>query len=86
LVLLGATLAAGCATGTTGSPRGVAGTGAAVFGTVVSDTGGAVEYWVEYGTSTGYGSQTAHQTETIQQNAQHAVLVSINGLQRATTY
>jgi parallel beta-helix repeat protein len=86
LVLLGATLAAGCATGTTGSPRGVAGTRAAVFGTVVSDTGGAVEYWVEYGTSTGYGSQTAHQTETIQQNAQHAVLVSINGLQRATTY
>jgi hypothetical protein len=86
LVLLGATLCAGCATGQTGSVRGVAGTRAAVFATVVSDTGGQVEYWVEYGTSTGYGSQTAHQTATVQQNAPHATIVSINGLQRATGY
>ena len=85
-MLLGATLCAGCATGQTGTPYGVAGTRAAVFATVVSDAGGQVEYWVEYGTTTGYGSQTAHQTATVQQNAQHATIVSINGLQRATTY
>jgi parallel beta-helix repeat protein len=70
----------------TGSPWGVAGTRAAVFGTVVSDTGGQVEYWVEYGSSSGYGSQTEHQTATVQQNAPHGVLVSIDGLQRSTTY
>ena len=70
----------------TGSTYGVAGTSAAVFGTVVSDTGGQVEYWVEYGTSTGYGSQTAHQTATVQKNAPYGVLVRIDGLQRATTY
>jgi hypothetical protein len=86
LVLLGATLSAGCATGTTGTPEGVAGTAAAVFGDVVSDTGGQVEYWVEYGTSTGYGSQTAHQTATVPKNAPRGVLVSIDGLQRSTTY
>jgi parallel beta-helix repeat protein len=86
LLLSAATLCAGCATGQTGSTWGVAGTTAAVFGTVVSDTGGQVEYWVEYGTSTGYGSQTAHHTATVQQNAPHAVLVTIDGLQRSTTY
>jgi parallel beta-helix repeat protein len=86
LVLLGATLSAGCATGTTGPPEGVAGTAASVFGDVVSDTGGQVEYWVEYGTSTAYGSQTAHQTATVQQNAPRGVLVTITGLQRSTTY
>jgi parallel beta-helix repeat protein len=86
LLLLGVTLCTGCATGMTGSPWGVAGTSAAVFGTVVSDTGGEVEYWVEYGTSTGYGSQTAHQTATVQKNAPLGVLVRIDDLQRATTY
>jgi parallel beta-helix repeat protein len=86
LVLLGATLCAGCATGQTGSPDGVAGTAARVFGTVVSDSGGQVEYWVEYGTSTGYGSQSPHQTTTTQPNNPVAVLVRFGGLQRATTY
>jgi parallel beta-helix repeat protein len=85
-MLSAATLCAGCATGQTGSTYGVAGTAAAVFGSVVSDTGGEVEYWVEYGTTTGYGSQTEHRTATVQQNAPRAVLVTIDGLQRSTTY
>jgi hypothetical protein len=85
-VLLGATLCAGCATGQTGTPNGVAGTGAAVFGTVVSDTGGQVEYWVEFGTTTAYGSQTPHQATNTQPNSPTGVLVRLNGLQRATTY
>src|SRR5215213_4445622 len=85
-MVLGATVCAGCATGQTGSPNGVAGTAASVFGNVVSDAGGQIEYWVEYGTSTAYGSQTAHQTATVQQNALRGVLVSITGLQRSTTY
>jgi Right handed beta helix region len=86
LLLLGATLGTGCATGQTGNPDGVAGTGARVFGTVVSDTGGQVEYWVEYGTTTGYGSQSPHQTLNAEKNSPVGVLVSFDGLQRATTY
>ena len=85
-MLLGATLGTGCATGQTGNPDGVAGTGARVFGTVVSDTGGQVEYWAQYGTTTGYGSQTPHQTVNTQQNSPVGVLVNFSGLQRATTY
>jgi parallel beta-helix repeat protein len=81
-----AALCAGCATGQTGNPDGVSGTGARVFGTVVSDTGGQVEYWVEYGTSTAYGSQSPHQTTNTQPNSPVGVLVRFNGLQRATTY
>lgn len=85
-MLLGATLSAGCATGMTGTPNGVSGTRAAVFGTVVTDVGGEVEYWVEYGTSTAYGSQTAHQTADVPKNSPRGVLVDIEGLQRSTAY
>jgi hypothetical protein len=86
LLLLGVGLYTGCATGETGSTWGVAGTRAAVFAGFVTDTGGAVEYWVEYGTSTGYGSQTAHGTQTVPKNVLGAAIVQIGGLQRSTTY
>ncbi len=85
-MLLGATLSAGCATGITGTPHGVSGTRAAVFGTLVTDVGGEVEYWVQYGASTAYGSQTPHRTATVPKNTQRGVLVDIEGLQRSTTY
>jgi parallel beta-helix repeat protein len=76
----------GCATGITGTPYGVSGTRAAVFGSVISDTGGEVEYWAEYGPTTGYGSQTAHETTAVSQNSQQPFILNIPGLQRATTY
>jgi hypothetical protein len=85
-VLTGLVLYSGCALGQTGSTWGVAGTRAAVFADFVSNTGGEVEYWVEYGTSTGYGSQTAHETRTVQKNVPGTAIVSITGLQRSTTY
>jgi Right handed beta helix region len=53
---------------------------------VVSDAGGQVEYWAQYGLTTGYGSETSHQTVTVAQNALVTVHVTISGLQRATTY
>jgi hypothetical protein len=86
LLLLGTAVSSGCATGITGTPYGISGTRATVFGTVVSDAGGDVEYWVEYGTTTGYGSQTAHQTDTLAQNSPQPRLLNIEGLQRSTTY
>jgi hypothetical protein len=52
VVLVGAGLCSGCAVGTTGSPSNVTGTEAVVGGSVVSDVGGEVEYWVEYGPTT----------------------------------
>jgi parallel beta-helix repeat protein len=86
VVLSGLVLYSGCALGQTGSTWRVAGTRAAVFADFVSNTGGEVEYWVEYGTGTGYGSQTAHATQTVQKNVPGAAIVSITGLQRSTTY
>jgi parallel beta-helix repeat protein len=86
VVLSGLVLYSGCALGQTGSTWGVAGTRAAVFADYVSNTGGQVEYWVEYGTSTNYGSQTAHGTDTVQKNVPSADIVQITGLQRSTTY
>jgi len=76
----------GCATGTTGDPWGLSGTRAAVFASVATNSGGEVEFWVEYGTSTGYGSQTAHQTETLDKNTSTTRILTIDGLQRSTTY
>jgi hypothetical protein len=86
LLLLGTAVSTGCATGITSSPYGVAGTTAAVFGSVVTNAGGEVEYWVEYGTSTAYGSQTGHQTVTLPKNGQQSFILDISGLQRSTTY
>jgi hypothetical protein len=79
-------LASGCAVGQTGSTWGVSGTRAAVFADFVSNTGGEVEYWVQYGTSTAYGSQTPHATRTLEKNVPGAAIVTMSGLQRATTY
>jgi hypothetical protein len=53
---------------------------------VISDTGGQVEYWAQYGTTTAYGSATAHKTVNVAQNAPTEVTVEIDGLQRATVY
>ena len=80
LTLLVGAACTGCATGTTGSPNAVSGTRAAVFGTVATNSGGDVEYWVEYGTGTAYGSQTEHRTVTLQKNSSQALLLDIAGL------
>jgi hypothetical protein len=53
---------------------------------VISDTGGAVEYWVQYGPTAAYGSETPHQTVDAAPGTLVTVRPSIEGLQRATTY
>jgi hypothetical protein len=45
-----------------------------------------VEYWAQYGTTTGYGSETSHQTVTTAKYDPVTVHVTMSGLQRATTY
>jgi parallel beta-helix repeat protein len=81
-----ALFATGCATGVTGDPAEVRGTEASVSGQVISDTGGEVEYWVEYGLTTAYGSETAHGTITVAAHQLVAVSRQIEGLARSTTY
>ena len=50
---------------------------------MVSDVGGVVEYWVQYGRTTAYGSETAHATVTTQPNVGRAVSdIAIGGLTR----
>jgi hypothetical protein len=89
LILLGGALllaCAGCAVGETGSSGTISASTATVSGRVVSTVGGPVEYWVQYGLTTSYGSQTAHQTVGTSQDTAVAVTVEIGGLARATRY
>jgi parallel beta-helix repeat protein len=86
LVLLTAAVLCGCAVGTTGEHLDVAGTEARATGTVVSDVGGEVEYWVQYGRTTTYGSETQHRTVTVDPGVRHTVAVNIADLERSTTY
>jgi parallel beta-helix repeat protein len=64
----------------------VTGTEAIVGGSVVSDVGGEVEYWVEYGPTTTYGTETEHATITVEENQPRQIAPAIAGLERSTTY
>jgi parallel beta-helix repeat protein len=86
LVLMGAMALLGCARGETGDPGNATGTTARQGGRVVSDTGGTVEYWWQYGTTTAYGSASPHATIETQANTPRDVFTKLTGLQRSTTY
>jgi parallel beta-helix repeat protein len=84
LLALGCT---GCATGLPGEPREVSHNSARVVGGFVSDTGGDVEHWVEYGPTRAYGSESEHRIDTgVQPNEVRSVGVELLGLERATRY
>ena len=53
---------------------------------MVSDTGGQVQYWAQYGLTKAYDSESAHQTINVAQNTPTTVNVELTGLQRATLY
>jgi hypothetical protein len=76
----------GCATAITSTPYTISPDSAGVLGKVVSDTGGDVEYWAQYGPTTAYGSETQHQTVNVAKGTLVTVRPLIGGLQRATTY
>ena len=59
---------------------------ASIDGTVVSDAGGQVEYWVQFGPTSAYGSESAHQTIATAENTPTGVRASVDGLARSTTY
>lgn len=76
----------GCATGLTGDPTAVSEQGATVSGSVVSDAGGQVEYWLEFGTTRAYGSESQHQTIGVAPNTPTPVSPFFDGGARATLY
>jgi hypothetical protein len=76
----------GCATSVTGSPVRISPTDAIVAGRVISDTGGPVETWAQYGPTKAYGSETAHDIGTAEPNEPTHVSSLIEGLAPATTY
>jgi parallel beta helix pectate lyase-like protein len=76
----------GCATGITRQAENVTGTTARVTGLVISDAGGPVEHWVQYGPTAGYGSESPHATVDAPVNQTVSVVVDLTGLARSTTY
>jgi Right handed beta helix region len=81
-----ALVSAGCATGQTGDPASVSDRGAAIDGTVISDTGGEVEFWVEYGPTRAYGLEGPHGTVQTEPNAPAPARAGIDDLSRSTVY
>jgi parallel beta-helix repeat protein len=77
----------GCATGLTGDAFNTSGTKTRVNGDVISNAGGDVEYWFQYGKTTAYGSETEHATASgTQVNQPEGVSGQLTGLDRETTY
>jgi parallel beta-helix repeat protein len=76
----------GCATGQTGDPTEASDAGATIEGHVVSDVGGEVEYWVQFGLTKAYGSESVHETASVAQNTPTEVFPSFGGLARSTLY
>lgn len=85
-MLAGVVLWAGCASAVTGRPGNVTGSDAYVAGLAGTSTGGQVEHWVQYGTTTAYGSETPHSTTTIAKGETRDVYALITGLELSTTY
>jgi parallel beta-helix repeat protein len=85
--VLALVLWSGCATGQTGSAFNISGTKARISGSVISNEGGDVEYWVQYGPTTSYGSESEHATASgTTANNPHEIFVALPGLERSTTY
>jgi Right handed beta helix region len=79
--------ATGCAKGMTGPPRFIGATDAIVEGSFVTNTGGRVVHWVEYGTTQAYGFEADRvATELDPGQFTGSVQAKFTGLQRDTVY
>ena len=86
LIAIAAGLCSGCATGVTGLPTDATGHSAVVQGAVYTSIGGSVEWWVEYGPTTAYGSETSHIFDNLAAGETETELGGITGLELASTY
>lgn len=76
----------GCAAALTGDPISVDRDQANLAGKVVSDADGNVEYWVEYGPTKAYGTESGHITASVLANTLVSVEAPIFDLLPAATY
>jgi hypothetical protein len=80
-------VASGCATGLVNKPpSNVTDTSATINGIVWTTDGGEVSYWVEYGPTSSYGQETAHQTAEVAEDTPHDVSIPLDGLGGADTW
>jgi alpha-tubulin suppressor-like RCC1 family protein len=86
LAVPAAILLSACAVGEPTPATRVGGTGATLNGTVQSSVRGPTDYWFRFGETTAYGSDTAHRTIDIEDDAKHPVSEPITGLSPSTTY
>jgi hypothetical protein len=84
LVTVGVVLA-GCAV-LSGPATGVSDAQATLNGTLAGDANGTGTYWFAYGTTTAYGTDTAHRSITIIDRNPHPVTETVSGLTPGTTY
>jgi hypothetical protein len=84
--LLLAAANAGCAVGITGFPTQTAVDGAIVGGQVVGNQPGPADYWVQYGPTRTYGSETAHASVDLESGTPEPVAVQLGGLARDSLY
>ena len=83
---LSAALWAGCATVVTGSPLYVSDSRAELRGQVLTTVGGNVEYWVEYGRTPAYGSESEHSSNSFEAGVPRVTSALATGLTKGTTY
>jgi hypothetical protein len=78
----------GCATGVTGNAQSVDGAKTRFSGAFVSTARHPVEWWVQYGTTSAYGSESAHTVydRAVDPYEPHNVSVDVDGLELDTTY
>jgi hypothetical protein len=84
--ILVAVVVSGCAIGDPKSPSGVTEVSATLNGDIYSTVQGDTEYWIRYGETKAYGSETTHRTVAIDDDKAHPVSEPIGGLSPGTTY
>jgi hypothetical protein len=84
--VVAAVVLAGCAGGYTTAATNVTSTGATVEGSFFSTENATVDYWFQYGPTTGYGNQSQHHTMEITDRDGHAATATLTGLDPGTTY
>jgi hypothetical protein len=85
-VSLAALSFSGCAVGLTDPATNVATTTATLNGQIFSDEDADIEYWFSYGKTKAYGTETPHQTITIDDRDAHPVSQAVSGLSSGTLY